>query len=303
VVVVNKSGPPPVKPIVPIPKKAINVDQNFSRKVTKDSELLITNTGGLNIHPSKIRDLKDGRATIDDIRQTISEPPVLAKKKIMPTSLDRDDFDITPAKNRDLPSPNAPNRSPDAGNQIDNPTKRTSPAIRTPIGDSDTRFPDVDRREPSRRGYDSDNSISPPAVRDQQTREVPQREIPYRDLPQRETPNSETPKRETPQRDAPQRDNNINRDSPRSNDNDRGGSSSRGGSVSPPPPPPPPSTSGSSSNKSNKHHLSFSNSTKNKVVAFVKNVGKSAGSVVSSKSYSTGSKNNTSAKETKNKRI
>lgn len=299
IAVVNKNGPPPVKPVVPVPKKALNVDQNFAKKFSKDSDVFITHSGGLNIRPSKIHDLKNGKVTFDDIKQTLAEPPVIAKKNVMPTSLDRNDGDIRTIKDRDIPSPSTPNRTPMGDSPYERPS-RTSPPTRAPITDSDENFPKIDRDEPAVRGrnYDSDRSISPPATREQPKREIPQREAPSRDIPQRETP-----QRETPQREAPQRDNNTNRESPRSTDSNRSGSF-KGGSVSPPPPPPPPpSNSGSSSNKSNKHQLSMSKPSNNMITTFVKNVGKNVGSAVSTKNFSSSGGKSSGNKETKNNKV
>jgi len=296
VAVVNKSGPPPVKPVVPVPKKALNVDQNFAKKVSKDSDVFITHSGGLNIQPSKIHDLKNGKVTFDDIKQTLAEPPVIAKKNVMPSSLDRKgtDFDRgTTIKDRDLPVPSAPSvRTPVDGGEIERPT-RTVPSTRAPIDNyNDTTSPDIDRREPTKgRDFDSDRSTIPPVREQPSTKEVPQRETPS---------TREVPKRETPHRETHQRDTKTNRESPRSFDSDRSGPST-GGSVSPPPSSPP--SSGSPSNKSDNHHLSMSKPSNNRFVTFVSNVGKAVGFVASAKGFSSSGGKGGGNKETKNKKV
>ncbi|GEM_PF-1175603 len=317
VVVVNKNVPPPVKPVVPIPKKAFQTNQNFAKKVSKDSDLVITHSGGLNISPTKIHDFKNKKVTFDDIKQTLIEQPVIAKRNIMPTSLDGDidnPRDKIHIRDRNLTSPTSPKRVTD-NSVIDKPA-RTSPStrIRTPIDNADDFYSDTDTPEPSRGDFsNSDSSFSPPSTREPQNGETPQRDDsinrdshsrdnnysppppPPSPPPTREPQNREIPQRETPKRETPQRDNSINRDS-----------HSRDNNYSPPPPPPSPpaGSSGSSFNKTNKHKLSMAKPSKSKITILASNSGKTSKvtTTYSKTSYS-GKKNNSGSSEKKNKRI
>lgn len=277
IVVVNKNEPPPVKPVVPVPKKALNGDKNLTKKVSTDYDVIVTHSGGLNIHPSKVHDLKNGKVTFDDIKQTLAEPPVIAKKNVMPSSLDKKSSNF----DRDLPLPSAPSsKTPVDKGKVERPIKST-PSIRAPIDSyQDTTLENTYRRKPTRgKNFGSDRSLTPPAKEQPSTREVPQRDTPQtKEIPQR---------------------NNPSRESPKSSDNSRRGSSFRGGSVSPPPPPP--SNSGSSSKKSNKHHLSMSKSPYKKLETFGSKVSKTIGFVTKNSSIS--SSKNIYNKETKNKRV
>jgi len=105
VAVVHKNGPPPVKPVIPVSKKAFDSDPKLAKKFNpKDSDVLVTPTGGLKVAPSRIQDIASKRMTIDDIKRISAEPSSFDRdRKVMPTSLDRD-------KNIDISSPSIRDR-------------------------------------------------------------------------------------------------------------------------------------------------------------------------------------------------
>lgn len=88
VVVVNKEEPPPVKPITPIPQKAYNMGDEFSKRIPKEGDVLVTPTGGLNLSPTRLKDIQDRKIDIDDAKEIFSKFNEPKKHKIMPSSLD-----------------------------------------------------------------------------------------------------------------------------------------------------------------------------------------------------------------------
>jgi hypothetical protein len=249
VAVVNKNGPPPVKPVVPVSKKAFDSDPKLAKKFNpKDTDVLITPTGGLKVAPSRIQDIASKRMTIDDIKRISAEPSSFDRdRKVMPTSLDRDkNIDVSSpsirgSKTTDIPI--NPRSGDGVGRGVSKPgdegnfnPDRTSPSVRTPSKFSDEPSPSV--REPSRFSDEPSPNVNPdrnrndsPKVREPQvTRESPQNYEP-REIPQeRERPSY----RESPK----------SNDSPRTNDSPRNDYSpprqDAPRNYSPPPSSPPP---------------------------------------------------------------
>jgi len=235
VVSVHKKDPPPVKPIIPVSKDGsggVNV-KKLNPKV--DGDVLVTPHGGLNIPPSKIADIQAKRATFDDLKRVISEPPSSARdrRNSPSSSLDRRDDPIVgkgiggapPSAERPAPSSPRTRDSWDRGTQ----PQRESPTYDEPVRDRGSRT----------RTYDGD-SYAPPS----------REPSPGREPRQQEQPRTEAPSRETPSRDTQPR-----RESPGSSETPRSDRSSGDRNVSPPPSysqpsSPPPSSSDNQSRPS-----------------------------------------------------
>lgn len=301
VVVVNKDGPPPVKPVISVPKKAYNADQNFYKKISKDGDILLTHSGGLNIPPKSVKDIKERKIDFDDIRPTLADSPKIGRKTVNPSSLDKNQNDFnrgTLNRDVDLPVPSTGKSTPSVdGGTVDIP-RRTAPTTRTQIDDyKDNPSSSIDRREPTRsRDLDTDKSITPPVREAPSTRDIPQRETPQRNNTSRESPKSFDSNRSG----SPSKSTTTPPPSSSSYSNRSGTSSKEGGSYSPPPSSS--SSSSSSTNKSNKHHLSKSTHSQGKIINLCSSAtGKKKSTLTKNSNYLNISIN--SSKDTKNRKI
>lgn len=264
VVNVNKQGPPPGKPIIPVSKDGSGSVNIKKLQQKGQGDILVTPRGGLNLHPAKLQDLQSRKLSVDDLKQVVSETPLSMRDRRATTasSLDRSDDPVvgkgavgTPSS-FDRPVPSSP-RARNNWDRDDNSTRETPGNSEGPSRNLEpgTRAHDDDRYQPSR-----EPSVSRDFQRqDEPSRETPAREIPSRNVqPQREQPGTQ---REAPRNAEPQREQPRASDSPRSDSR-----SSESRSVSPPPsaytPPssPPPSTSDNQS-KSSKQRSSAGAST------------------------------------------
>ncbi len=250
VVNVNKQGPPPGKPIIPVSKNGLNGASIKKLQPRNGGDILVTPHGGLNLQPAKLQDLQARKISVDDLKRTLADPPVSTRDRRIATqsSLDRQDDPVVAKKpgatpgssgNRDIPNGT---RARDSWDR-DAGVSRESPARTEPSVSGDTR---------SRSRIYQDDS------RDPSSREQRQ---PSRDLQRQEEPSREAPSREAPSRDVPaQREQPRTADVPRS---DRSTGSDR--HISPPPsstqPSSPPPSSSDTQSRPSKQRSSLNQSS------------------------------------------
>lgn len=250
VVTVNKQGPPPGKPIIPVSKDGSGSINIKKLQQKGQGDILVTPHGGLNINPAKLQDLQARRLSVDDLKRVAAESPLSARDRraATPSSLDRRDDPVVGKGGVGAPSsfdreiPSSPRAR--TGWDRDLPADRQTPgSVDQPSRNMEpgTRADDNDRFQPSS-GTTRSRDIQ---RQDEPVREAPAREVPSRDVQApREEPRAQ---RETPREQQPQREQPRTSDSPRSDSR-----SSESRSVSPPPATytPPPSTSDSQSRPS-----------------------------------------------------
>ncbi|HNQ78247.1 MAG TPA: hypothetical protein PKJ37_04705 [Acidobacteriota bacterium] len=290
VVNVNKHGPPPGKPIIPVSKHGADGPVIKKLQHKNGGDILVTPHGGLNLQPAQLRDLQSRKISADDLKRTLADPPVSTRDMRIATrsSLDRQDDPVIGKKPGTAPpasstreTPSGPRARDSWDRSVDTPS-RVSPSRTEPPVSSDTgsRIYRDDRSEPSSRD-----------------REYPSRGLQRNDEPSRESP----PAREAPSRDVP-----VQREQPRTTDtprSDRSTGSDR--HVSPPPsssqPPSPPPSSSDTQSRPSKQKSSAGESSGSGTKAAASSRTSGGGKTKSTASSSSGSGSSSSESRKKQK--